>query len=676
MGSSLERFIAGHGGGTVVQAPPPSSALEAFLAQHGQATSPHDTPGDIDLGRDPVPPTGSPHPSLIDQVQQGVGDVGSAIAHPVDTIIGLGKGIAKSAHDAFAPVAGTREGSGYALSSKDLDQIERASGHPLARVTKDNTPDAVTPGENLRGIGNTVANVGLAVAPALSLLPRLGVNTAIGAANTPDEPLRGAVGGALLGEALHGVTHALGEGTGLATEAAKPVDASSVRADLLTKMSPDEQARIKADPQLAKVFTDEPLTKPVPVLGDVPAKPQMQTLIDASAKDDRVTLRRKLIDPTTPVEPGPDAATISAGGGEPDALDKLIATRQYLEPRGRLDDVGDIGRRPANTLPIEQRLPVEPPPAAQTVSYGGRVLRRPGGQLAPPEVLPEPVPAPSAPEQAPPVEQPNLQTYSTPEPPPTLQPLVSSNGTLEARPGVLRKVNADIGPTSVPAPRFTQSAESPNSFADPNEVRSFEGVPTPEHPASPPPISDLLNVAKLNLADESGQARIAQQLEQYRSLRDSNKQSFADADVNRAQIVKELTGGDPLALAPDKAKRLSGEELLARRDVVSQNDDLIGSLSKQIESRTLSPDDHQAAVEAVSKAVAQNDALLSDLVTGSSQKGRDLNLLRRIANRDLDPATWLVQAKRMLGDRPLTDDAMATVRKLVQDAADACGGSA
>jgi hypothetical protein len=187
-----------------------------------------------------------------------------------------------------------------------------------------------------------------------------------------------------------------------------------------------------------------------------------------------------------------------------------------------------------------------------------------------------------------------------------------------------------------------------------------------------PPISDVLNVAKLNLGNTSAEQRVAAKLEDFRAQRDANKQTFAEADVNREQILNELRAGDPLALPTSKAKALSGEELLARRDLVRENDKTIQELSRQMDSGTLPEDSYRQAADLVERAVSHNDALLSDLVTGSSQKGRDLNLLRRLANDSTDPAVWRIQAKRMLGDQPLTAEIDAAIRKLASDAEEAC----
>ena len=68
--------------------------------------------------------------------------------------------------------------------------------------------------------------------------------------------------------------------------------------------------------------------------------------------------------------------------------------------------------------------------------------------------------------------------------------------------------------------------------------------------------------------------------------------------------------------------------------------------------------------------IANNDAL-SSIVRETAQKGRDLGFLRQMAKQSLDPDVWVIQAKKMLGDKPMTDEMMLSVRKMAKDAADA-----
>jgi hypothetical protein len=218
--------------------------------------------------------------------------------------------------------------------------------------------------------------------------------------------------------------------------------------------------------------------------------------------------------------------------------------------------------------------------------------------------------------------------------------------------------------------------EADTAFGDfedlvPEKTGEKGPAPTESVAEKEPSVSDVLNVAKLNLGDRTAEQRMAAKLEEFRAQREANKQTFAEADVNRADILNELRAGDPLALPTEKAKKLSGEQLLARRDLVRENDQTIAALSKKMEAG-MPPEAYSQAAQLVQRAVDHNDALLSDLVTGSSQKGRDLNLLRRMANNSLDPAVWRVQAKRMLGDRPLTAEIDAAIRKLAAEAEAAC----
>jgi hypothetical protein len=199
-------------------------------------------------------------------------------------------------------------------------------------------------------------------------------------------------------------------------------------------------------------------------------------------------------------------------------------------------------------------------------------------------------------------------------------------------------------------------------------------IPTTERPARGPykGESDLLNIAKI-VEGSDAQERVAQAAEKYRGLKESQKQTWAEADPKIKAAVDELLANDPKARAPHIARKLTGVQLLARRDVIRANDNIIADLSKKLASGTLTVAETAQASELLSKAVQHNDALLSDIIIGAGQKGRDLNLLKRMSNKTLDHDVWQIQAKRMLGDRPLSDEISAQLRKLVNEAREACG---
>lgn len=665
---------------------------------------------------DLIPPVkrASPSPSLGQQVVEGGQDVVHAVEHPWQTLKGLGTSALGNLRDAFSDkVIGTVPGM-QTVSPNEQLQIEKSLGQPLPRVTAQ-TPGAITPKRALLGVVNTASLPAFALAPTLALPARVAVNAGLGALNNLEEPMRGAIGGAALGEVFHGATE-LPEAVGRAANVVPDNIMSSTFQDPVLRAQINEPPPAAQDGlpfrtgttrglALARAETianrsgaptgfedlipdEEP---PVPAIKFTegraaaalpPEPPKVLSPSDANAQPSQLVLPDQ---PTPshviPVVPAPTPTTVPL-------YDRFGTSIEESpnQPTGTFDAKG-IGRRPVAELPLEQQPPIEPGPDAQTVSYGGRVGRRPGGAVPEDVDAVESSPTPTGFEDlippAPPVEPPpTAETVSAGGPPestqaPRLSPVVSaSHDAIDARPGVIQAANKaipDEPPTRTPVP---PPSVGRGNVEDVTGTQSFEGVqpPTPVTPAPTPRASDILNVAKLNLEDKTAQQRVADQLEQFRTQREQEKQTFSEADVNRKAIVNELLANDPKALSPAAAGKLSGEELLARRDVVNQNDQLIGDLSKSIESGQLSPEEHEQASQLLNKAVEHNDALLSDLVTGSSQKGRDLNLLRRMANTSLDADVWMVQAKRMLGDQPMTDDVMSSVRKLVNAAKEACGG--
>lgn len=106
----------------------------------------------------------------------------------------MGDSIAESLNTANAPIVG--------MPTNILHIPGRFSGI----ISKENTPDAVTPREALGGIGMSAVNIGYALAPELALPVRAAVNATLGAASDSENRVRGATAGLLFGETLHGIT--------------------------------------------------------------------------------------------------------------------------------------------------------------------------------------------------------------------------------------------------------------------------------------------------------------------------------------------------------------------------------------------------------------------------------------------------------------------------------------
>lgn len=138
----------------------------------------------------------------------------------------------------------------------------------------------------------------------------------------------------------------------------------------------------------------------------------------------------------------------------------------------------------------------------------------------------------------------------------------------------------------------------------------------------------------------------------------------------------EKLGVDPGAILKKNAQKLTRAELLALRDVVSNNTDFIIKAQKFIDDPARSDkaslklkQELDGQIELVAQ---QNDQLLSKYLVGRSEAGRTLNSLRIVANKDLDPVTWQALAKRAMGQDRLTDEVTYTIQQYI-DSSDRAG---
>jgi hypothetical protein len=104
------------------------------------------------------------------------------------------------------------------------------------------------------------------------------------------------------------------------------------------------------------------------------------------------------------------------------------------------------------------------------------------------------------------------------------------------------------------------------------------------------------------------------------------------------------------------AGRLSGVEMLAIRNTVSNNLGAIERITTRLETGAVPMEEAERLQRTLSALGAQNDALLGRFVHARTQTGRDLNSLKILANRTADPVVWLAQAKRITGDTLLPED--------------------
>lgn len=145
-----------------------------------------------------------------------------------------------------------------------------------------------------------------------------------------------------------------------------------------------------------------------------------------------------------------------------------------------------------------------------------------------------------------------------------------------------------------------------------------------------------------------------------------------NAKAQETWAIRQL-GIDPLSVDSNKLRGLSGEQIHALKAPLLENAGIMEGIARELPN--LTGDDLVRAMEVFDALERSNDELLATIQREGSARGRDLNALRQMAQMTTDPAVWLVKAKKVLGDRPMTADIQAKIMKLAKEAADACGGA-
>ncbi len=164
--------------------------------------------------------------------------------------------------------------------------------------------------------------------------------------------------------------------------------------------------------------------------------------------------------------------------------------------------------------------------------------------------------------------------------------------------------------------------------------------------------------------DPTGARRVQQQIARINEIAQGNPGGGQDIGMTSRSWDTEKgwaaeIGIDIDALDEQAAKRLTGSEMLAIRDVVSSNVDRIEELSKILVNRT-DPDletrmarmgvsSTDAAERMLNGLEQQNEALLKKFMVARTEAGRRLNALKIIATRTTDPAVWMAKARQVKG---------------------------
>lgn len=188
---------------------------------------------------------------------------------------------------------------------------------------------------------------------------------------------------------------------------------------------------------------------------------------------------------------------------------------------------------------------------------------------------------------------------------------------------------------------------------------------------------EYLNLARTGL-DRDGAALVREIVASGRASGtiDKGYRSFAEADagavLEKRDLLRQLVA-DPLTLDLNKTRNVSTDQIKAMWMVAGDNTKTIEAASRVMNDPKATIAEIADATELHDRAFQQTEGLISSIVTETAQKAREFGALRNIAKQSVDPEVWLVQAKRILKDKPLPDSVQANIRRLAREAMEACG---
>lgn len=128
-----------------------------------------------------------------------------------------------------------------------------------------------------------------------------------------------------------------------------------------------------------------------------------------------------------------------------------------------------------------------------------------------------------------------------------------------------------------------------------------------------------------------------------------------------AEELAKTIGTDPQKILRN-ARDLSGEEILALKQGVSQNIARIETLTKIVNDPATPRPEQLAALGEIDRRMTDVSTMASRVTRETSQTGRDLNLMKVMGLNTMDPAVWTIQATKMKG-LPLTPEETLAITK-------------
>ena len=132
------------------------------------------------------------------------------------------------------------------------------------------------------------------------------------------------------------------------------------------------------------------------------------------------------------------------------------------------------------------------------------------------------------------------------------------------------------------------------------------------------------------------------------------------ADMQKA--AQELGTDVQTLLKEAKNNRITDKEVIALRNLINNNSELIVKLQKELE---LNPKNATILANKIGMADAQINEALKKLVKGGTEAGRAVVSYRILAQKTMDPVFWLAKAQKVLGNKAVTPEIRAGILDLI-----------
>lgn len=133
-------------------------------------------------------------------------------------------------------------------------------------------------------------------------------------------------------------------------------------------------------------------------------------------------------------------------------------------------------------------------------------------------------------------------------------------------------------------------------------------------------------------------------------------------DMQEAAFELGFDGPSKLLRSIDE-RRITDKEVFALRQLLHDNNVFIANAQKRIAK---DPTLEELLAPQIRNASQQIDEALKGLVVGGREGGRTVVAFRGLARETMDPDVWMLQAKKMLGNRDLTPEIQKAIRELAE----------